>query len=110
MLLLILLIKCWAPNLGYSMHHVLVARSVADTHNSNKIDIKNHTFIANGENILHHSGLHSLGHRPYGIYQSSKIVVLYCHGSIPTGNLECGRNPRLIPTAHSYILIVVVLA
>ena len=37
------------------MHHVSVPRSVADTHNSNKIDIKNHTFIANGENILHGS-------------------------------------------------------
>ena len=31
------------------MHHVSVPRSVADMHNSNKIDIKNHTFIANGE-------------------------------------------------------------
>ena len=30
------------------MHHVSVRGSVADTHNSNKIDIKNHTFIANG--------------------------------------------------------------
>jgi hypothetical protein len=28
----------------------------------------------------------------------------------PTGNLECGRNPRLIPIACSYIAIVVVLA
>ena len=41
--------NCWAPNLGSSVHHVSVPRSVADTHNSNKIDIKNHTFIANGE-------------------------------------------------------------
>ena len=31
------------------MYHVSVPGSVADTHNSNKIDIKNHTFIANGE-------------------------------------------------------------
>ena len=38
-----------APNLGSSVHHVSVPRSVADTHNSSKIDIKNHTFIANGE-------------------------------------------------------------
>jgi hypothetical protein len=38
-----------APNLGSSIHHVSVLGSVADTHNSNKIDIKNHTFIANGE-------------------------------------------------------------
>ena len=38
------------------MHHVLVPRSVADMHNSNKIDIKNHTFIANEENTLHGSG------------------------------------------------------
>jgi hypothetical protein len=37
-----------APNLGPSMHHVSVPRSVADTHNSNKIDI-NHTFIAKGK-------------------------------------------------------------
>ena len=37
------------PNLGSSVHHVSVPRSVADTHNSSKIDIKNHTFIANGE-------------------------------------------------------------
>ena len=40
---------CRAPTLGSSVHHVSVPRSVADTHNSNKIDIKNHTFIANGE-------------------------------------------------------------
>jgi hypothetical protein len=38
------------------VHHVLVPGSVADTHNSSKIDIKNHTFIANGKNILHGSG------------------------------------------------------
>jgi len=31
------------------VYHVSVPGSVADTHNSNKIDIKNHTFIANGE-------------------------------------------------------------
>ena len=31
------------------MHHVSVPGSVADIHNSNKIDIKNHTFIANGK-------------------------------------------------------------
>ena len=41
--------NCQAPDLGCSVHHVSVPRSVADTHNSNKIDIKNHTFIANGE-------------------------------------------------------------
>jgi hypothetical protein len=46
---------CWAPNLGSSVHHVSVPRLVANVHNSNKIDIKNHTFIANGENILHGS-------------------------------------------------------
>ena len=44
------------PNLGSSMYHVSVSRSVADTHNSNKIDIKNHTFIANGESMVHGSG------------------------------------------------------
>ena len=32
-----------------SVHHVLVPGLVVDTHNSNKIDIKNHTFIANGK-------------------------------------------------------------
>ena len=47
---------CRAPNLGSSMHHVSVPGSVVDTHNSNKNDIKNHTFNANGENILHGSG------------------------------------------------------
>ena len=31
------------------MHHVSVPGLVADTHNLNKIDIKNHTFIAIGE-------------------------------------------------------------
>jgi hypothetical protein len=41
--------SCWAPNLGSTVHHILVPRSVADTHNLNKIDIKNHTFIANRE-------------------------------------------------------------
>jgi len=38
-----------APNLGSSVHHVSVFGSVADTHNLNKIDIKNHTFIAKGK-------------------------------------------------------------
>jgi len=38
-----------ASNLGSSMHHVSVLGLVADTHNLNKIDIKNHTFIANGK-------------------------------------------------------------
>jgi hypothetical protein len=37
------------------VHHVSIPGSVADTHNSNKIDIKNHAFIANGQNILHGS-------------------------------------------------------
>jgi len=37
------------PNLGSSVHHVSIPKSVADTHNSNKIDIKNHTFIAKGK-------------------------------------------------------------
>jgi hypothetical protein len=46
----------WAPNLGSSVHHVSVPGSVADTHNLNKIDIKNRTFIANGENTLQGSG------------------------------------------------------
>ena len=48
--------QCWAPNLGSFMDNVSVLRSVVDTHNSNKIDIKNHTFIANEENTLHGSG------------------------------------------------------
>ena len=86
-----------APNLGSSMHHVSIPRSVADTHNSNKIDIKNHTFIANGEKHITWFGLHSLVHWPYIVLQSSKTMVL-CHcGSIPIGSLECGRNPSLIP-------------
>jgi hypothetical protein len=50
------------------VHHVSVPGSVADTHNSNKIDIKNHTYIVNGENTLHGSGLHSLSHWPYIVY------------------------------------------
>ena len=74
-----------APNLGSFVHYVSVPGSVADTHNSNKIDIKNHTFITNGKNMLYGSGLHSLAHWPYIVYQSSK-----------TTNLECGRNPKLI--------------
>jgi hypothetical protein len=40
---------CRTPNLGSTVHHISVSGSVADTHNSNKIDIKNHTFIAKGE-------------------------------------------------------------
>jgi hypothetical protein len=40
---------CRAPNLGSTVHHVSIPGSVADTHNSNKIDIKNHTFITNRE-------------------------------------------------------------
>jgi hypothetical protein len=35
--------------LGSSVHHVSVFGSVANIHNSDKIDIKNHSFIANGE-------------------------------------------------------------
>jgi hypothetical protein len=31
------------------VHHVSVLGSVADTHRANKIDIKNYTFIDNGE-------------------------------------------------------------
>ena len=50
-----LLASCRAPNLGSSVHHISVPGPVADIHNSNKIDIKNHTFIANGKNILHSS-------------------------------------------------------
>jgi hypothetical protein len=79
------------------VHHISVLGSVADTHNSNKIDMKNHTFIGNRKNMLHDSCLHSLGHWPYIIYQSAKTLVLCRRGSIPTGYLECGRNPRLIP-------------
>ena len=79
------------------MHNVSVPGSVADTHNSIKIDIKNYTFIANWENTLHDLSLHNLGHWPYIVYQSSKITVLCQRGSIPTGNLEYGCNPKLIP-------------
>jgi hypothetical protein len=46
---------------------------------SNKIDIKNHTFINRGENTLHSSYLHSLGHWPYKnirvVTQQSYVVV-----------------------------------
>ena len=73
---------CWAPNSGSSVYHVSVPGSVADTHNSDKIDIKNHTFIANGESTLHGLGLQSLGHWPYIVYQSSKTAVLCHRGSI----------------------------
>ena len=38
------------------MHHVSVPESVANTHNSNKIDIKNYTLLLMGKNILHGSG------------------------------------------------------
>ena len=72
-------------------------QSVADTHSSNKIDIKNYTFIANGEKyITCFRFTYILGHWPYIIYQSSKTAILCQGGSIPTDNLECGRNPRLI--------------
>ena len=85
------------PNLGSSVHHVSIPRSVADTHNSNKIDIKNHTFIANGKNILHGSG-----YIAWAIGLISYIRVLRQRSYIdvapfPTGNMECGHNPRLIP-------------
>jgi hypothetical protein len=49
MLKLLMFSLCRAPNLGSTVHHVSVPGSVADTHNSNKIDIKNHTFIAKEE-------------------------------------------------------------
>jgi len=41
--------------LGSFVHYVLVPGSIANTHNSNNIDIKNHSFIANVENTLHGS-------------------------------------------------------
>jgi hypothetical protein len=44
--------KLSAPTLGSTVYHVSVPGSVADTHRLNKIDIKNHTFINNGENTL----------------------------------------------------------
>jgi hypothetical protein len=40
---------CRAPTLGSTVHYLSVPGSVADTHRLNKIDIKNHTFIDNGE-------------------------------------------------------------
>jgi hypothetical protein len=43
------------------VHHVSILGSVADTHNLNNIDIKNHTFIANGE-IYYMVWITSLGH------------------------------------------------
>jgi hypothetical protein len=46
---------CRAPTLGSTVHHVSVPGLVADTHRSNKIDIKNHTFIDNGKNTLQSS-------------------------------------------------------
>jgi hypothetical protein len=62
---------CQAPNCGSFVHHISVSRPVADTHNSNKIDIKNHTFIANGENVLH-----GLGYIAWAIGLISYIRVL----------------------------------
>ena len=49
--IVIFVLRCRAPNLGSSVHHVSVPRSVADTHNSNKIDIKNHTLLLMGKQI-----------------------------------------------------------
>jgi hypothetical protein len=46
-----LLKDCRTPNLGSSVHHVSVSRSVVDAHNSNKIDIKNHTLLLMEKNI-----------------------------------------------------------
>jgi hypothetical protein len=43
--------SCQAPTLESTVHHVSVPGSVADTHRANKIDIKNHTFINNGETL-----------------------------------------------------------
>ena len=62
---------CRAPNLGSSVHYVLVLGLVADTYNSNKIDIKNHTFIAKGENMLQGSG-----YIAWAIFLISYIKVL----------------------------------
>jgi hypothetical protein len=44
-----LMVFCRPPTLGSTVHHVSVPGSVADTHRSNKIDIKNYTFIDNGK-------------------------------------------------------------
>jgi hypothetical protein len=65
----------------------------ADTHRSNKINIKNHTFINSGENTLHSLYLHGLGHWPYKKHQSCDTAVLCGRGSIPIGNLEGGHKP-----------------
>jgi hypothetical protein len=64
-----------APTLGFTVHHVSVPRSVADTHRANKIDIKNHTFIDNRKHITKFI-LHSLGHWPDNKHQSSNTAVL----------------------------------
>jgi hypothetical protein len=93
-------LHCRAPNLGSSVHYVWVPGSVVDTYNSNKIDIKTLLLLLMGKYITWF-GLHSLGHWPYIVYQRSKTMVLWQRGSIPIGNLECGRNPRLIPLSYS---------
>jgi hypothetical protein len=84
---------CLAPTLGSIVHHVLVHGSVANTHRSNKIDIKTYFLLITGKNTLQSLCLHSLGHWPYNIHQSFNTTVLRSCGSIPTGNLECGRKP-----------------
>jgi hypothetical protein len=88
--------SCQAPTLGSTMHHISIPGSVADTHRSNKIDIKNHTFINNGRNTLQSSY-----YIAWAIGLTIYIRVLSQRsydrrGSIPTGNSECERKP-LIP-------------
>jgi hypothetical protein len=68
-------VECRAPTLGSTVHHVSVPGSVADTHRTNKINIKNHTFIDNGETHTKFI-LHNLGHWPDNIHQSSNPAVL----------------------------------
>jgi hypothetical protein len=77
LMILICYYKLSVPTLGSIVHHVSVPGSVADTHRLNKINIKNHTFINNGETHYKLSSyLHSLGHWPYNIDWSSITVVL----------------------------------
>jgi len=54
-LIMVMVMELLSKCSGSFVHYVSVPRSIANTHNSNNIDIKNHTFIANVENKLHGS-------------------------------------------------------
>ena len=88
-----------------SVYNVSVPGSVADTHNSNKIDIKNHTLIANGENTLHGSGYiaWAIGLRSYirVLRQRSYVILALFLQATWSADVTLDLSLKHIPISQS---------